>query len=213
MFDSKNIAEALLDTGAFKVSLDPLFTWSSGIKSPVYCDLRSLNSNVEVRRQIVDAFIDLIIVDDVDVIAGTSTAGIAWAAWIAEKLNKPMVYVRGTSKGHGTKKRVEGRIEAGQRVLVIEDLISTGGSSVQTVEALREDCDAVVTDILAITTYEMAKSETAFAELGVKFQTLTNFSAILDVTMNRGEITDEQLTVLKDFSADPAGWADRNGLA
>ena len=213
MSQSKAIAEALLDTGAFKISMDPLFTWSSGIKSPVYCDLRSLNSNVRIRRQIVDAFVELINADEVDVIAGTSTAGIAWAAWVAEKLDKPMVYVRGTSKGHGTKKRVEGGMEAGQRVLVIEDLISTGGSSINTVKALREDCEAIVTDVLAITTYEMKKADIAFADLNVQAQTLTDFSTLLSVVVDRGVFSDDQLMLLKDFSSDPAGWAERNSLS
>jgi orotate phosphoribosyltransferase len=208
-----NVAQALLDTGAFKVSLEPLFTWTSGIKSPVYCDLRSLNSNVEVRRQVVDAFVEMISADEVDVVAGTSTAGISWAAWVAEKLGKPMVYVRSKSKEHGTKKRVEGIVTAGQKVLVIEDLISTGGSSVQTVEALREDCEAIVTDVLAINSYEMAKAASAFADLNVKLQTITNYSAILNVAMERGEFDQSQVDTLKDFGADPAGWADRHGLS
>lgn len=213
MSNSKEIAEALLDSEAVRVSLDPLFTWSSGMKSPVYCDLRSLNSNLEVRRQITAAFAELVNEDEFDVIAGTSTAGIAWAAWLAESLNKPMVYVRGTSKGHGTKQRVEGKIDKGLRVLVVEDLVSTGGSSADTVRALREDCEATVTDIVAINSYLMAKADVLFAELNVKLSTLTDFGAILNLLLDRGDFTSEQLEVLKDFGADPAGWADRHGLS
>jgi len=213
MSDSKKIANALLDSQAVRVSLDPLFTWSSGLKSPVYCDLRSLNSNIEVRRQITAAFAELVNADEFDVIAGTSTAGIAWAAWLAESLNKPMVYVRGTSKGHGTKQRVEGKIEKGLRVLVVEDLVSTGGSSADTVRALREDCDATVTDIVAINSYLMSKADVLFADLNVKLTTLTDFGVILDTLMERGDFSTDQIEVLKDFASDPAGWADRHGLA
>lgn len=212
MFDSKKIAEALLNTGAFRVSLDPLFTWTSGIKSPVYCDLRSLNSDVETRRLITEAFASLLDLKEVDVVAGTSTAGITWAAWLAEALSKPMVYVRSSSKEHGTKRRVEGVVQPGQRVVVVEDLISTGGSSADTVRALREDCDAVVTQVLAINTYEMPQAEAAFKTLGVQLNTLTSFSEIVSVAQSNKAITQEQVSQLQDFSKDPSGWAGRHGL-
>lgn len=213
MSDSKIIANALLDSGAVRVSLDPLFTWSSGLKSPVYCDLRSLNSNVDVRRQITAAFAELVDPNTFDVIAGTATAGIAWAAWLAEALDKPMVYVRGTSKGHGTKQRVEGKIEKGLRVLVLEDLVSTGGSSADTVTALREDSDARVTEVVAINSYKMAKADLLFEELGVQLRTLTDFEVILAALMERGDFSSDEVAVLKDFAVDPAGWAGRHGLS
>ena len=204
---AQKIAKALLDCGAFKISLDPLFTWTSGIKSPVYCDLRALISDVETRRVIVDAFAELLKDQNFDVIAGTATAGIPWAAWIAEKLNKPMVYVRSEAKAHGTQKRVEGFLEKGARVALIEDHISTGKSSVAAVEALRTEADAQVDSIFAINTYELKKAAETFAAAGVSIQTVTNYSVILEVAKEAGKITEENVQLLKKFQEDPAAWA------
>ncbi len=213
MDDSTRIAEALLDQGAFKISLDPLFTWTSGLRSPVYCDLRALISNVEARRVIVEAFVALK-TDwaSVDVIAGTATAGIPWAAWLAEALGKPMVYVRSAAKEHGTKKRIEGALKAGQRVLLVEDHISTGGSSVSAVQALREEGGASLDEIFAINSYQLAKADEQFAMAAVKVNTLTNYSVILQVAKGRGVIDDAKEALLSDFRKDPAGWAERSGL-
>ncbi len=212
MNTAKNIAEALLDYEAVKISLDPLFTWTSGIKSPVYCDMRSITSNVDLRRRIINVFIDILEGDDVDVIAGTSTAGISWAAWLAEALNKPMVYVRKRAKGHGTKKRVEGRMDKAQSVVLIEDLISMGGSSAASVRALQEDCDANVVKVLAINTYGMKEADKIFKEFDVPLQTVTSFSTIIDVAVQRGDINKEQAYILREFSMDPTRWAQKLSL-
>lgn len=205
------IAEALLDSEAFKFSVDPLFTWSSGIQSPVYCDLRALNGNVEARRMIVDGFCELM-PKDVEVIAGTATAGISWAAWVAEKLNLPMVYVRGTSKAHGMGRRVEGNIPSGKRVVVIEDLVSTGGSSASTVEGLRHDVDAVVEHVFSINTYMISSADELFSQLGVALTSLTNYQVILEVALAQGAVTEREAEMLKDFTQDPSTWAERKGL-
>lgn len=207
MDHSKKVAEYLLKAGAFKVSLDPLFTWTSGIKSPVYCDLRALISDVEARDEIVTAFVEMI-PSDVDVIAGTATAGIPWAAWIAEKMKKPMIYIRGEAKEHGTKKRIEGTLAAGQKVALIEDHISTGKSSISAIKALREEGDVAVGSVFAINTYDMAVAKKVYEEAGVKVMTVTNYSVIL----GESGLPAEKIEMLLDFRNDPAGWAGKHGL-
>lgn len=209
----QTIAEELLNTGAFKISLDPLFTWTSGIKSPVYCDLRALISSVQARRTIVEAFQKMFpILSDADVIAGTATAGIPWAAWLAEALGKPMVYVRGAAKEHGTKKRIEGDLKLGMKVALIEDHISTGGSSVSAVEALRTEGGAIVDTIFAINTYQLKKADETFAAAGITIRTLINYSIILSVAKEKGLIDVEKETLLADFRNDPATWAGKHNL-
>lgn len=194
----KNIAKSLLKAGAFKISFDPLFTWTSGIKSPVYCDLRALISDVKARSQIISAFLELLPVG-VDVIAGTATAGIPWAAWIAEKATLPMVYVRSEAREHGTKKRIEGMLSAGQKVVLIEDHISTGKSSVSAITALREEGGAVVENVLAINTYELAAAKKVYEEIGVAVSTVTNYSTILEVAQESGLIDVTSLNTLLEF--------------
>lgn len=207
MDHSKKVADYLLKAGAFKVSLEPLFTWTSGIKSPVYCDLRALISDVAAREEIVTAFVEMI-PKDVEVIAGTATAGIPWAAWIAEKMKKSMIYIRGEAKEHGTKKRIEGMLAAGQKVALIEDHISTGKSSISAIKALREECAAVVDHVFAINTYEMAVARKVYEEAGVKVSTVTNYTVIL----GQSGLPTDKVEMLMDFRNDPAGWAGKHGL-
>lgn len=207
------IAQDLLATGAFKISLDPLFTWTSGLKSPVYCDLRALISDVKARRLIVEAFQNMYpSVANADVIAGTATAGIPWAAWLAEALGKPMVYIRGAAKEHGTKKRIEGDLKPGSKVVLVEDHISTGGSSISAVEALRTEGQAIVDSIVAINTYELQKAKDQFAAANVSVFTLTNFTVILSAAKAQGLIDEAKETLLLDFRTDPASWAEKHGL-
>ncbi|MEK7146328.1 MAG: orotate phosphoribosyltransferase [Patescibacteria group bacterium] len=205
---AQKIAKALLDCGAFKISLDPLFTWTSGIKSPVYCDLRALISHVEIRDLVTEAFVEQVKGMDVEVIAGTATAGIPWAAFLADRLKKPMIYVRSEAKEHGTKKRVEGALKSGQKVLLIEDHISTGKSSVSALNALREE-GAQVDTILAINSYELKEADQVFDAAGAKVQTLCNYSVILQVTMEKGLINEEQHQLLQEFRKSPKEWAGR----
>jgi orotate phosphoribosyltransferase len=207
-----SVAAALLDAEAFKVSLDPLFTWTSGLKAPVYCDLRSLNSDVATRRLIVDELVKLV-PEGTDVIAGTATAGITWAAWVAEKLSLPMVYVRPKVKEHGAKRQVEGNFPNGATVVMVEDLISTGGSCIRTCEALRDECEALVSKVIAINNYTMPKATINFAEAGLELETVTTSPVIFSVAHERGAITDEQEKMLLDFVNAPADWAGRYGLA
>ena len=204
---SQKVAGYLLKAGAFKVSLDPLFTWTSGIKSPVYCDLRALISDVEARDEIVAAFVEMI-PSDVEVIAGTATAGIPWAAWIAEKMKKPMIYIRSEAKEHGTKKRIEGMLVVGQKVALIEDHISTGKSSISAIAALRDEGAAVVDSVFAINTYELSSAAEVYKTAAVKVSTVTNYSVIL----GESGLPAEKIDLLMDFRNDPAAWAGKHGL-
>lgn len=146
---SRDVASALLSISAVKVSMDPPFTWVSGIKSPVYCDNRMMISHVAERQIVVDGFKKLIeaLPYDPDYIGGTATAAIPWAAFLAQELGKPMIYIRPEPKGHGAGKQIEGDLRAGSKVLIIEDLISTGGSSVKAAEAVRNEGSCEVADI------------------------------------------------------------------
>lgn len=207
------IAQDLLATGAFKISLDPLFTWTSGIKSPVYCDLRALISNVAARRLIIEAFATMYpSIKDADVIAGTATAGIPWAAWLAEALGKPMIYIRSKPKEHGTQKRIEGALKPGQKVVLVEDHISTGGSSISALEAIREEGQCQADTIVAINTYELQKAKDQFAAANVNVFTLTNFTVILSAAKDQGLIDEAKETLLADFRTDPATWAGKHNL-
>lgn len=208
-----SVAESLLRAGAFKISLNPLYTWTSGVKSPVYCDLRALISDVAARREIVNAFAEMISQKvECDVIAGTATAGIPWAAWVAEKLGKPMIYVRGEAKEHGTKKRIEGMLPAGSKVVLIEDHISTGKSSLSALQALREEGAATVDYIFAINTYELKAANEVYANAAVQVRTITDYSMILSAAKAQGIIDDEKEKMLAEFRNDPASWASVHGL-
>src|SRR3989344_6825190 len=134
----KRIAELLVDIGAVRLSVDPPFTWTSGIKSPIYCDNRMIYSHPDARNFVVDALVSRIKTLHInpDCVAGTATAAIGWAALVADRLDLPFVYVRPKAKEHGGKKRIEGDLKPGKHVVVVEDLISTGGSSISTVDAL-----------------------------------------------------------------------------
>lgn len=202
---NKQIAASLLDIEAVTLSPNEPFTWSSGIKSPIYCDNRMTLSYPNVRRMIAGEF-ETIIKEkfpDVDVIAGTATAGIPHAAWVSELLELPMVYVRGSAKGHGKQNQIEGKLSSGQKVVIIEDLISTGGSAIKAAEALRE-AGANVLGVAAIFTYELADAKTNFKEADLETSVLTTFSTLLDVAKGRGTISGEEEKKLLAWSNDPS---------
>ncbi len=211
---AKNIAENLLKREAVKVSVEPPFTWTSGIKSPIYCDNRKMISFVEERKAVVDAFKAMIKEKGLtfDVIGGTATAAIPWAAFLAHELDVPMVYIRPKKKEHGAGKQIEGALEPGKKVLIVEDLISTGGSSVKAAEAVREEGQCIVEDILAIVTWDFDKSKTAFAEGNLNMHTLTDFAHIVTSAGEIGSITAEQQETVLGFASDPAGWGEKMGL-
>ena len=175
------INQYLLKIGAVKLSPNAPFTWASGKKSPIYCDNRLTLSYPEVRRLICQSFVDKIKENfkDVEVIAGVATGGIAHGALVAEALGVPMIYVRDKPKGHGRMNLIEGHLEAGKRVVVIEDLISTGGSSLKAVDGIRESGGNVL-GLLAIFTYGFKAAIKAFEAANCPFDTLTNFKSLLE---------------------------------
>jgi orotate phosphoribosyltransferase len=181
----KEIAEILVAAKAVSVNVKEPFRYASGILSPVYCDNRVLISLPTERERIVGYFVDILKDYDPDVIAGTATAGIPWAAWVADHMKKPMVFVRKSAKKHGKGKQVEGTLKKGQTVVVIEDLISTGGSSFAAVEALRSK-GAKVLSVLAIFTYEMDSAQKLFDEGKCELNTLTKLSVLVD-NMNKSD--------------------------
>lgn len=211
---SKNIAENLLKREAVRISVEPPFTWTSGIKSPIYCDNRKMISFVEERKAVVEAFKMMIEEKGLkfDVIGGTATAAIPWAAFLAYELGVSMIYIRPEKKAHGAGKQIEGELEAGKRVLIVEDLISTGGSSVKAAEAVREEGGCVVEDILAIVTYGMDSAKKAFADANLQMHTLTDFAQIVSSASAMGSITAQQEELVLDFASDPAGWGVKMGL-
>lgn len=204
---SEQIARYLLKIGAVALRLQDPFTWTSGIKSPIYCDNRLTLSFPEVRGYIADAFVETIAstYPDAEVIAGTATAGIPHAAWVADKLNLPMAYIRDKAKGHGKQNQIEGLINPGQKVVVIEDLISTGGSSIKAAQAVQE-AGGIPLVVLAIFSYELDRATEAFAAAGVPLQTLSNYTTLIDVALAQGTIADTDVELLQSWRKDPASF-------
>lgn len=205
---NKEVAEILIKIGAVRISMNPPFIWTSGIKSPVYCDNRKLISYPRERKQIIDGFVELVrnMKQMPEYIGGTATAAIPWAAFLAYELKLPMIYIRPEKKEHGAGRQVEGDLKPGKRVLIVEDLISTGGSSVNAVQAVQHECKGVVTDVFAIVTYEMDESKKKFQEAGLKLSTLTDFSTIAGIALEQGKITQGEWEKILEFRKDPRGW-------
>lgn len=201
MSTATEIARHLLQIKAIKLSPKAPFTWASGIQSPIYCDNRIVLSYPEVRdyvkAQLVAAAKQF---DGVDLIAGVATAGISHGALIADALSLPFAYVRSKAKGHGRQNLIEGRIPEGSNILVIEDLISTGGSCLQAVEALRAEGHTVV-GVLAIFTYGFDRADAAFAKAGVPYRTLSDYSHLLDEAVRTDYISPDDLSELQDWRA------------
>lgn len=201
----KRIAGALLSIGAVFLRPEEPFTWASGIKSPIYCDNRLTLTAPEVRDQVENGLMETIRREypDVEVLMGTSTAGIAHAAIVAHMMHLPMGYVRGGNKDHGRQNRIEGKLEKGQKVVVVEDLISTGGSVIEVVDALRE-AGAEVLGIASIFTYGMQKGLDRLAAAGVKNVSLSNFDVLAQVAAEKGYIRPEQVEQLIRFRNNPS---------
>lgn len=175
------LAKDLLAIQAVALRPNDYFTWTSGIKSPIYCDNRITMSYPSIRREIAAGMVEVIKekYPAVEVIAGTATAGIPHAAWVSELLDLPMIYVRDSAKKHGKTNQIEGRVLEGQKVVIIEDLISTGLSSLKVAKALRE-AGAEVLGVVAIFSYELKKAQAAFEEAGVEYITLTNYPVLVE---------------------------------
>ena len=201
----RTIAHDLLSIGAVFLRPDEPFTWASGIKSPIYCDNRLTLTAPEVRTHVEEGLAELIRTHypDVEVLMGTSTAGIAHAAIVGHIMGLPMGYVRSGNKDHGRQNRIEGRLEPGQKVVVVEDLISTAGSCIEVVEALR-DAGAEVLGIVSIFTYGLRKGLERLESANVLNHSLSNFETICEVAAEEGRIKQQDIDRLKRFCADPS---------
>ena len=206
---AKDIARDLLDIKAVYLKPNEPFTWASGIKSPIYTDNRITLSYPETRTLIEDGFVETIKKEfpDVEVIAGTATAGLPHGAIIADKMNLPFAYIRSKPKDHGAGNQIEGRVVKGQKMVVIEDLISTGGSVLEAVTAAKRE-GADVLGVAAIFTYELPKATANFEEAGVKLVTLSNYSELIKVAKVQGYIDADGLTLLKKFKENQETWQD-----
>lgn len=200
----KTVASNLLDIKAVSLRPNEPFTWASGIKSPIYCDNRLVLSYPEKRNVVVEGFAELIKKEyaDAEVIVGTATAGIPWGAMVADHMGKPFGYVRSSNKSHGKGNKIEGKIEKGAKVVVIEDLISTGGSVKDVVESLRE-AGAEVLGVAAIFTYLLPASTELFNNLECSFKTLSNYDVLIEVALELDYIKESDLEKLKAWKKDP----------
>lgn len=194
------IAHAMLKVGAVELNPTELFTWASGIKSPIYCDTRLTISDPIIRKQLANGLASVIKENfgATEIVAGTATAGIPHAAWVSDILELPMVYVRSKAKEHGRGNQIEGKYAAGQKVVVVEDIVSTGGSSITAVEALRAaGCE--VLGVVCVYTYNLPRAEQAFEEAGIKYISLTNFDYLIEAANESGAIKEEDIPFLKDW--------------
>ncbi len=204
----KRIAKGLLEIEAVKLNPEEPFLWASGLHSPIYCDNRKALSYPDKRKAVCEAMVEVIesTFKDIDVIAGVATGAIAYGAIVAEMLGKPFVYIRSKAKDHGMGNQVEGVLKAGDRVLVIEDLISTGKSSLAAVDALRK-CSAEVIGMIAIFSYNFASSREAFEKADIVLHTLSNYDVLLDVAVETGYIKDVYVDMLREWKFNPEKWS------
>jgi orotate phosphoribosyltransferase len=202
------IAESLLEINAVALKPQDPFTWTSGLRSPIYCDNRLTLSFPAVRREIAAGLQQLILENfpEAEVIAGTATAGIPHAAWVSERMDLPMCYVRSKAKGHGKGNQIEGKVEQGQKVVVVEDLISTGGSVITAVQALRE-AGCVVLGVVSIFTYGLEKGKEAFEQAEINSLSLTNFPTLVEVAVEKGYVSEADQESLLLWSKNPTEWS------
>ena len=198
----REIIKALLEIKAVELRVDKenWFNWASGIKSPIYCDNRLTMSYPKIRKQIAEGFVKKIkeLYPNVDYIVGTATAGIPHAAWISDIMELPMLYVRGSAKDHGKTNQIEGKFEKGKKVVVVEDLISTGKSSVLAAQVLQE-AGLEVLGVIAIFSYNLNKAKEKFDEAKIPFTTLTNYDVLLELAKETGLIGDRENKILVDW--------------
>lgn len=208
MTHARSIAQILLESKAVSLNPSQPFQYSSGLTSPIYCDNRVLISYPLYRKIIVKGLAECIHQQALTchVIAGTATAGIPWAAWLAEILNKPLVYVRSKAKQHGTGKQIEGHLKRGQQAIIIEDLISTGGSVINCAQALRQ-AGATVTDCLAIFNYELPQSQHALAQAELTCHNLCEITSLLATAVELNAITVQEQEIVMQWQQQPEVWS------
>ena len=205
---SKAIAKHLLKIQAVQFNVDNPFTWVSGIKSPIYCDNRIINSKVDVRDSVISEFSNIVtenFLRETDIIAGVATGGIPYGVLVADRLKLPFIYVRENRKEHGLKKRIEGEFKAGDRVILIEDHISTGISSVRAIDALREEGLELVC-LLSIMTYGFKGAEESFKEKNIKYLSICDLDTILEVAEEQGTLSASNVSDILEFRQSPKTW-------
>jgi len=205
--NEKAVAEKLLQINAIKLNPQQPFTWASGWKSPIYCDNRKVLSFPYIREFIKSEMCNVIFEDfpEGNLLAGVATAGIAWGAMAADQLKLPYIYVRPKPKEHGLGNQIEGFFEPGQKTVVIEDLVSTGKSSLQVVDVLKH-AGLDVIGMVSIFTYGFPVAEEAFKKAGIAYKSLTNYPVLIDLALEKGLIPREQGEILLKWRADPANW-------
>ena len=200
----EKIAKVLFDVKAVKISVNEPFTFASGIKSPIYCDNRYILGFSEERDIIIDGFVEKID-KDADVIVGVATAGIPWASFIADRMKKPLSYVRNKPKEHGRGKQIEGADIKGKKVVVIEDLITTGKSSLIAVEVLQKE-EVVEQEVMAIFSYGFDKARENYEKYNCKFSSLSNFDTLIKILEQLKYLTEKEAEIALDWSRNPEGW-------
>lgn len=205
------VAKNLLDINAVTLKPDEPFTWASGLHSPIYTDNRLTISYPFVRRNICVGMTELIKhhLEDADVIAGVATAGIPHAAYVAERLEKPLIYVRSKPKDHGRGKQIEGVLKKGQKVVVIDDLLSTGGSALKAVKAVQAAGGDVI-GVVAIFSYQLPALDENFKQAGLPYYTVTNYTTLIETAKDNHMISDDQLASLHAWRKDPAKWSEEH---
>ena len=203
----RKLAAGLLRIGAVLLRPDEPFTWASGWRSPIYCDNRRILSDPELRSMVAEAFAAKVagLYPEAEVLAGVATGAIAHGVLAADRMGKPFVYVRSAPKDHGLANLIEGYLEPGSRVMVVEDLVSTGLSSLKAVDALR-DAGCEVVGMVASFTYGFPVAEEAFQKAGVKLSTLTDYPAMLETAVTSGYIKVEHLQTLNEWRQNPSEW-------
>jgi orotate phosphoribosyltransferase len=207
MTNEKAVAEKLLEIQAIKLNLEKPFTWASGWKSPIYCDNRKTLSFPHIREFIKSEMCNLIFEDfpDAEYLGGVATAGIAWGAMAADQLKLPFIYVRSKPKEHGMGNQIEGFYESGKKVVVIEDLISTGKSSLAVVQALRA-AGLQIAGLVSIFNYGFDEAAVAFAAEGITTKSLTDYSTLIELAVEKGTVSAAQYETLVKWREDPANW-------
>jgi len=207
MTDTKLVAEKLLQVNAVKLNVREPYTWASGWKSPIYCDNRKVLSFPFIRDFIKSELCNTVFTKfpDAELLAGVATAGIAWGAMAADQLKLPFIYVRPKAKEHGMGNQVEGFYEKGQKTVVIEDLVSTGKSSLQVVDVLN-NAGLEVMGMVSIFTYGFPVATEAFKKYQIPYHSLTNYTALLDLAIERGTVSGDELDILLKWRDDPANW-------
>jgi orotate phosphoribosyltransferase len=207
MTNEKAIAEKLLQINAVKLNLKEPFIWASGWKSPIYCDNRRILSFPFIRDYIKSELCNVVFekFPEAELLAGVATAGIAWGAMVADQLKLPYIYVRPKPKEHGLGNQVEGFFEKGQKVVVIEDLVSTGKSSLQVADVLKT-LGIEVIGMVSIFTYDFPVAAEAFAKAGLKYQALTNYPVLIQLAIEKGIVSADQEEILLKWRNDPANW-------